>query len=281
MRCARRTLPLLAAAPLVLAGCAASGTSPGAAATGGTATGATAAGTTTTGGTASTPPVAPVGSGTAVAPPPSDSPAPWGSLAGCPSVGRALPAETHSAPTVDVDGDGRPDTAFIATTPDAHGGVGFGVRTASGAVISATIQSASPAARSVLFADVSGHGDVIALASDGRQVQLWSVQNCSLVPVRNVQGAQYTFDLGFTGYGTGVGCADADGVPDLLGLKLDLDPNGRPTAIERTIVTIHGAQARNGARSTVPITTPTQARLATTITCGNLTLPTDGVTTGP
>jgi hypothetical protein len=268
VRASRRPGPFLLAA-LLLAGCsgggAAAGSSSGAATASGSSSAAVTSGTATSSGTAS---------GTA-----SD----WGKRVGCPSVGRALPPGVHSAPTVDVDGDGRPDTEWIAARPDASGGVAFGVRTASGAVFAATFRSASPVARSVMFADVTGHGEVIALVSDGRQVPLYAVSGCQLVPEENVQGRQYAFDLGFTGYGTGVGCADADadGTRDLLGLELVTGPDGKPTAIQRTVVELRGPQARNGARSTLASPSAQQAKLATSITCGDLTMAANGVRTGP
>jgi len=210
----------------------------------------------------------------------------WGSRAGCPSTGRALPAGTNARTTVDVDGDGRADTAFISTQPAPDGGFTFGVRTASGAVLTASMGlSASPVQRSVLFADVTGHGEVIALASDGRQVQLWAVSACQLVPLANAQGQQYTFDLGYTGSGTGIGCADAngdgDGVRDLLGLKVVIGPTGNATSIQRTIVRLTGSQAVNGARSTVPSPTPAEVDQAGSITCGDLTMAANGVSSGP
>jgi hypothetical protein len=184
---------------------------------------------------------------------------------------------------VDVDGDGRLDKEWIATQPDASGAIAFGARTASGAVFFTTFRSASPVARSVMFADVTGHGEVIALASDGRQVLLYTVSDCRLVPEQNVQGRPYAFDLGFTGYGTGVGCADADGngSRDLLGLKLVTGSGGTPTAIQRTIIELRGAQARNGARSTATSPSAAEAKLATSITCGALTMAANGVTSGP
>jgi hypothetical protein len=58
----------------------------------------------------------------------------------------------------------------------------------------------------------SGDGDRIALAGDGRQVLLDAVSRCQLVPEQNEQSQQYALDLGFTGFGTGVACEDADGV---------------------------------------------------------------------
>jgi hypothetical protein len=261
------------AALLLVAGCGAAGTgsAPGSPSASGASASGSASGTSSGG-------VAPGGSAS------SGGTASWGQQAGCPSVGRAVPAGTTTRPTVDVDGDGRPDTAFIATRPDAQGAVAFGIRTASGAVFQASISSASPIARSVLFADVTGHGEVIALASDGRQVQLWAVSECSIVPVHNAQGQQYAFDLGLrTGNGTGVGCADAtgDGVPDLLGLKLDSSSGGTPQQVERTVVVLRGPRATNGARSTVPVTSSAQAQAAQTVTCGDLTLQANGVSSGP
>ena len=203
-------------------------------------------------------------------------------MAGCPSVGRALPAGAHTKQTIDVDGDGRPDTEWIADRPDSSGGVPFGVRTASGAVFSAGIESASPVARSVMFADVTGHGEVIALASDGRQVLLYAVSECQIIPEKNQQGQQYAFDLGFTGFGTGVGCVDAngDGTTDLVGLKLNSESNG-PGTITRTIIELNGPNARNGASDTVPVTRASMADEARSVSCGDLTMTANGVTTGP
>ena len=205
-----------------------------------------------------------------------------GAKAGCPSVGRSIPQGTQSKPTVDVDGDGRTDTEWIGTTPDANGGVPFGVRTASGAVFAGTISSASPVARTVMFADVTGHGEIIALASDGRQVLLYAVTDCQIIPEMNAQGQQYAFDLGFTGFGTGVGCVDAngDGTPDLVGLKFVPESQGQGT-IQRTIVTLTGPNARNGATDTVPVTRASMADEARSVTCGDRTLSADGVTSGP
>jgi hypothetical protein len=201
---------------------------------------------------------------------------------GCPSVGRAVPSGARTAQTIDVDGDGRPDTEWIAPTPSADGSVPFGVRTASGAVVTASISSASPAARSVMFADVTGKGEIIALASDNRQVLLYSFSQCQIIPEQNVQGQQYAFDLGFTGYGTGVGCVDVngDGTTDLVGLKFVPEPQGAGT-IQRTVVELNGPNARNGATDTVPVTRASVADEARSISCGDLTMTQNGASTGP
>jgi hypothetical protein len=271
MRPSRPTLAVPAAALLLVAGC------------GGSSGGASAAGTTSSAATSpsSSAPSSAGSAGSAGTTAAASSAGDWGHMAGCPSVGRALPSGAVSRPTVDVDGDGRPDTAFV-TPPDGSGGVTFGVRTASGGVLSAPFRSASPVARSVLFADVTGHGEVIALADDGRAVQLWAVSDCQLVAEQNVQGQQYTFDLGFTGHGTGVGCVDAngDGTTDLVGLEYAAEPQGAGT-IARTVVRLQGPQARNGATDTVPVTRASMIDEARSVTCGDRSMQADGVSTGP
>jgi hypothetical protein len=206
------------------------------------------------------------------------------STTGCPTAGDGVPAGADQAPAVDVDGDGRPDTQWIAQQPAGDGGVTFGVTTASGATFTAVIRSASPVARSVLVADVTGNGEPIALASDGRQVLLYAISDCRLVPEQNEQGQQYAFDLGFTGFGTGVGCADVDGdgVGDLLGLLLQ--PPGAQNAeavVQQTVVALDGAVARNGATVASPAGDQARQQAAQSVTCGDLTLAADGVHSGP
>jgi len=223
-------------------------------------------GTTTTRTTAS----APGGPTTSPAPTPS------GDAAGCPATGYALTG-TANAPTLDVDGDGEPDTEWIATQPAADGSVQFGVQTASGDAIAANVASASPGARSLLVADVTGDGELVALVSDGRQVLLYAISDCQILPVQNAQGQQYAFDLGFTGYGTGVGCTDVDGdgVRDLAGLLAD------GSSVTSTAVSLDGPRASNGTSRTTPAATAAQVDAAHQVTCGDLTLAEDGVTSGP
>jgi hypothetical protein len=268
MRLGRVPVACTAAGLLLLAGCG-GGSSGGAASAGSSTTASAGASTSASGGGSASGASTKTASG-------------GGAKAGCPSVGRAIPAGAQSKPTVDVDGDGRPDTEWIATTVDANGGVPFGIRTASGALFSATISSASPQARTVMFADVTGKGEIIALASDGRQVLLYAVSDCQIIPEKNAQGQQYAFDLGFTGYGTGVGCVDADGngTTDLVGLKY-IPENQGIGSITRTIVTLTGPNARNGATDTVPATNANLAEEAQSVGCGDLTLADNGVTSGP
>src|SRR5689334_23647650 len=249
--------PRLAAgllAPLVVAGCASSG-------------GSSASGTSSSSSAASS---------SSSAAPSSSSPA------GCTAKDATQPSGAATKPTLDVDGDGKPDTVWIARQPDADGGVPFGITTAAGGTFGTTIRSASPVARSVLVADVTGKGELIALASDNRQVLLYGISSCSFVPELNAQGQQYAFDLGFTGFGTGVGCVDAngDGTPDLVGLKFEPETHGAGT-IARTIVELDGQQARNGVTDTVTVTRASEADEAQSVSCGDVTLTENGVSSGP
>ncbi|MCW2675198.1 MAG: uncharacterized protein JWR70_238 [Modestobacter sp.] len=258
MRRPRLALAALAVVPLVLAGCSTDSTADAGA---GTPSARSAAGTS--------------------APSFSTTPASAGGAspvaAGCRGSAAGVPAGSNSAPTLDVDGDGRPDTEWIAQHPGADGGVAFGVTTTSEGTFGATIASASPVARSVLVADVTGTGELIALASDGRQVLLYAISSCSLLPVQNAQGQQYAFDLGFTGFGTGVGCidVDGDGTRDLAGLRAD------GTSITRTIVELTGPTAANGAGDTISGASADQVELAHQVTCGDLTLAANGVRSAP
>src|SRR4051794_24449381 len=56
-------------------------------------------------------------------------PAPPPAPGGCPTTDDPAPTDVSSAPTVDVDGDGAPDTAWIASEPAADGGIQFGFTT--------------------------------------------------------------------------------------------------------------------------------------------------------
>lgn len=257
MRRFRWAIPLLTLP--VLAGCASSG----AVDAGGRSPAAT---------------TSPVASSSASAPAAGSS----GTATGCAPGGGGVPSGAVTKPTLDVDGDGRPDTMWIAQGAAGAGGVPFGVTTSGGRTVSAAINSGSPRPRQVLIADVTGKGELVAFASDGRQVLLFAVRGCSFVPVQNAQGQQYTFDLGFTGYGTGVGCVDAngDGTTDLVGLKYLPESQGEGT-IQRTIVELNGPNARNGATDTVPATNATMAEEAQSVSCGDVTLAANGVSSGP
>ena len=196
------------------------------------------------------------------------------STRGCAPTGTGVPAGASTKQIIDVDGDGRPDTGWASI------GSVFGITTASGATFSSILQSASGAERSMLVADVDGHGTITALVTDQKTVALWLVRDCRLVPAQNAQGNPYRFDLGVIGTGTGVGCSQVAGTQgrSLVGLKLVRDGAGNPVSVERTQVIIDGTQARNGAHDTVPAPEGSPAAAsAGQITCGNLTMRDDGV----
>lgn len=238
----RRLAPVVALA-LVLT--AAAGCSDGDGQATGEATTPTSAGAASSGGSAASTP----STGTPASPPSSASPSASptggsGTGAGCtggaPSV---IPAGAARGPVADVDGDGRPDTAWIAT--EASGEVRVGIITAAGGRAERAFTSASPVTRSILVVDVNPDTPPLVLANDGRTVQLWAVIDCSIVDALNKSGQPYTFSLGFTDVGTGVGCETVDGRQELVGLDTG-EPQGDLVPWTSTVVEVRGDQARNG-----------------------------------
>lgn len=201
--------------------------------------------------------------------------------AGCPATAAGTPAGAATAPAIDVDGDGRDDTAWLSGVA-GDGERTFGITTASGATFSTPFSSASPIAATALAFEPDGELPAYALISDGRIGSLWLVADCAISQVTNPQGEQYTFDLGgFTGFGTGVGCIDAngDGTRDLVGLLAEsTDPS--TTHITRTIIELDGARASNGPSDELTARSPqddAEIESARSVSCGNLTLDGNGV----
>lgn len=203
------------------------------------------------------------------------------SPAGCTPDGTGVPAGVVHNQTVDVDGDGKPDTEWMK--PEVGGKFLLGITTASGSTFGAYFASASPAPRSMFVADATGHGQIVVLASDGRQVALFRIANCRMSPVMNIHHKQYTFDLGFTGYGTGVGCSQIAGTPgrELVGLKLNTDSHGTPVSVDRTAVDIQNTTATNGRSGSINVKGRSKSdpvvKTATEITCGTRTLHINGL----
>ncbi|MFD6135805.1 hypothetical protein [Isoptericola sp. NPDC060257] len=182
-------------------------------------------------------------------PDPSSSPTTTGA-AGCAETDDGTPegADTHEV--VDVDGDGEPDTAWLTGGAERR----FGITTASGATFSAAIDSASPQRASAVV-NVVAAGDStapIALVDTGREVLLFSAADCDLAATQNLAGAPYTFDKGFTGQGTGVGCTAVDGALHLAGLNAT-SAEGSSFTVTRTFVDLDDAalNASNGDEATV------------------------------
>lgn len=168
---------------------------------------------------------------------------PAGSGGGCSGGPAAIPAGAARAPVVDVDGDGRPDTGWILTEPS--GAVRVGIATAAGGGFERAFTSASPVTRSILVLDVNPDTPPLILANDGRTVRLWAVIDCSPADALNKSGQPYTFSLGFTDIGTGVGCATVNGRRELVGLDAG-EPEGDTVPWTSTVVEVRGNQARNG-----------------------------------
>ena len=193
---------------------------------------------------------------------------------GCPAGGPAIPAGSRTGSIPDVDGDGRPDTAYL--TPGGGPDLQFGIATASGGGATFPFNSASPVRRRALVVNADERGPLEIFLDDGRSVGLLVFQDCRLVAVKNPQGAPYTFSLGFTGAGTGVGCVDVDGdgKRDLVGLNVTKDDGG-PGTVEwtRTTVELDGASAENGPTDTGIFTRPQDdaaIQLLHEVTCGDL-----------
>ena len=168
---------------------------------------------------------------------------------GCPAGGGGVPAGAGSAPTADLDLDGEPDVLWLS---DAGGQRTLGVTTASGATFSTTFQSAAPQAATALGQRLGGSGPGVVLLDTGRSVQLYTTAGCALVPTTDDRGRPWSFDLGFTGYGTGVGCADLGHGLQLVGLLAGDDGQGTST-VTRTPVELDddGRTARGGAAEVV------------------------------
>lgn len=199
---------------------------------------------------------------------------------GCPATGDGPPAGAGTHAIVDVDGDGRPDTAWLT------GGAGrtFGITTASGATFSAPVDSASPVPASAIVNLVAaGDGTApIALVDTGREVLLLSAADCALTPTQDAQGEAYTFDKGFTGFGTGVGCTQEGDALHLAGLNAVSD-DGTSFTVSRTFVDLDaGARnATNGQEETVAEDAGPDDAVVTTAqetSCGDLVAGQDGPT---
>jgi hypothetical protein len=197
---------------------------------------------------------------------------------GCPPTpGTTAPANAVTASTIDVDGDGSPDTEWIAQIGTV---TRFGVTTASGATFSYNVTSASPIPRGGFVARLAPDL-VISLLSDGRGAYLHTIDRCAFVQPTDTRGQPYVFDLqNLRGTGTGVGCVPAGNDLALVGY-LATTSNGTVTVTQTVIrLNVAGTIARNGtitivARN-VPSTDPIVAT-ATSVTCGTVTIPSGGV----
>ncbi|MET4226636.1 hypothetical protein ACWFNS_16425 [Oerskovia enterophila] len=219
----------------------------------------------------------PSGSVTSEAPSEEPSPEPTTEVTtppatGCTPTEGGTPDGASTHEIIDVDFDGRPDTAWLTTGADRR----FGITTASGATFSAPVTTASPVpASAVVNLVAAGDGEApIALVDVGREVLLYSVANCAVNVTQNAQDEPYTFDKGFSGFGTGVGCTAVDGVLHLAGLNA-MSNDGSTYTVARTFVDLDESarRATNGQTETVAEGVPASDPVVVTAqetSCGDL-----------
>ncbi|KSW21449.1 hypothetical protein [Cellulomonas sp. B6] len=223
-----------------------------------------------------TPPATPTATASPTTSPSTAPPTSPTATAGCAPTGDGPPAGADVREVVDVDGDGRPDQAWLTGGADRR----IGVTTASGATFSAAIDSASPVPASAVVQRVQADGIPVVLVDLGREARLWSVADCGLVALTNAQGQAYTFDRGFAGQGTGVGCTQDGGALRLAGLDA-VSADGGEFTVTRTWVDLGdgGRTARNGASEQVATGAAADDPVVTTaqeVSCGDLLAGRDG-----
>ena len=189
---------------------------------------------------------------------------------GCPAGGAAVPASAGTASTVDLDGDKKPDTLWLAIRGDDRV---LGVETASGARFSTVFTNSLPTTASAIGGRL-GDGTAVILLDFSREARLYAVTGCAIVPTLNVQGQQYTFDEGVTGLGTGVGCP-VIGTQGrrLVGYLAVPGGNGDGYRVTRTVINLtkQGTLATNGITGVVDEGAPESdpdVRRAKQIICG-------------
>jgi hypothetical protein len=217
----------------------------------------------------------PAASETTTSPPPTPTPTAT-PAAGCAPTQTAAPAGADVVSVIDVDGDDRPDEAWLS------GGASrtFGITTASGATFSTPIESGSPVAASAVVDRVQADQIPIALVDLGREALVYSLAGCAVTPVQNAQGEPYRFDRGFAGTGTGVGCTADGGALRLAGLDAVADAAGTFT-VTRTFVDLcaDGRDATNGSPEQVASGAAADDPVVTTaqeVSCGDLVAGEDG-----
>ena len=169
---------------------------------------------------------------------------------GCTSGEQQTPRGVTTVATADLDGDGKADRIWLGDTGSKRY---LGVIYSAGGGRSITFTSAAPEAATAVAGRLSS-GAAIILLDTGRSVSLYSVVDCAIVATRNAQGAQYSFDKGFTGYGTGVACPTIGGAERLAGyLAKPVGSGGKAFDVTRTTidVTDGGRRASNGTKATL------------------------------
>jgi len=188
--------------------------------------------------------------------------------AGCSSAVSPAPDGAGTAQAADLDGDGRTDEVWLAIE---DGDRVVGVNFAAGGSASTTFTGAPISATA--YGNRLGDGTSIVLVSTGRSAALYSVIDCEIVATRNINDAQYTFDLGFAGYGTGVACPNPDSGLYLAGYNSTQAQDGEYEIIRTRIdLSEDGALAENGTVADLGLfsqSSPTY-RIANKVSCGEV-----------
>jgi hypothetical protein len=188
---------------------------------------------------------------------------------GCAPGGPAVPAGAKPVGTADLDGDGKLDSIWLADPGTTRT---LGVKTARGARFTTTFTSAAPQTATAVAGRMSS-GAAVILLDTGRSVSLYAVVNCKIVPSINVKGTQYTFDKGFTGYGSGVGCPVVGSTRHLAGYLATASSDGSTFKVTRTVIDLSegGAKAANGTTTTLGKALPASSsivKIAQSVSCG-------------
>ncbi len=191
---------------------------------------------------------------------------------GCPPGGADIPPKAHGARTADLDGDEKLDILWLAIKGNTRM---LGVQTATGARFATSFTNPAPTTAKAVAGRL-GDGSAIILLDFIREVKLYAVVGCAIVPVRNIDGKQYTFDGGFAGFGTGVGCpvigSTGRKLAGFLAKSAKSGDDGDGVIVTRTTINLSegGTRALNGAVKTVTgraESDPTVKR-ARAVTCG-------------
>jgi hypothetical protein len=202
------------------------------------------------------------------------------SAAGCPAGGAPPPPHAVQQQVDDLDGDGLPDALWVAQAREADGATHrfVGVSTASGANSDVQITTPSPIPLRALAIGARNDGDHQVIVSDGRGAYLYAFADCRIQAIVDTHGAPFVFDMrNLRDNGTGVGCADLGGGPQLVALQALLQNN--QWTIRRTAIDLNGTVASIGRSDTVTAGSAQDPAVmaAQTITCGGLSIDQDGV----
>ncbi|MCE0538569.1 hypothetical protein LWF15_24015 [Kineosporia rhizophila] len=191
--------------------------------------------------------------------------------AGCKVGGVDIPADAGVGLAGDLDGDGQDDQVWLGLKGDKRL---LGVRTASGASFATSFTADQVEnAQASAVGNRLGDGTAIILLATAYSAALYAVIDCKIVPSINLQGNQYTFDLGMNGRGTGVACPAKGKKRYLAGFNAKQDDADSSDRVIRTRIDLSekGARADNGKETDLgnvgydsPVT-----MLAYGVTCGD------------